>query len=119
MEKIERRSTGVTIVILDACRDNPFASSRGMAQKGWAATRGPIGTLVAYATAPGEVAGDGSGDNGLYTKHLIRLMRKPGLRIEDIFKQVRIAVESESSGKQVPWENSSLTGEFFFLPPPM
>jgi len=117
MEKVSKNIRGMTIVILDACRNNPFVSDNGPVRKGWAETKGPLGTLIAYATAPGEVAIDGSGDNGLYTKNLVRRMKEPGLRIEDMFKKVRVAVEKESRGKQIPWENSSLVGDFFFVLP--
>ena len=117
MEKISGNIRGVTIVILDACRNNPFVSDSGPVQKGWAVTKGSVGTLIGYATAPGEVALDGSGDNGLYTTYLVRLMQESNLKIEDMFKKVRVAVESESRGQQIPWENSSLVGDFFFVPP--
>jgi hypothetical protein len=117
MEKMNRQNTGLTIVILDACRNNPFTSDRGLAQAGWAVTKGPVGSIIAYATAPGDVAMDGTGNNGLYTKHLLRLMKEPSLKIEDMFKKVRIAVENESDGTQIPWENSSLKGDFYFVVP--
>jgi hypothetical protein len=74
----------------------------------------PAGTLVAYATAPGAVAFDGSGRNGLYTRHLAQAIRQPGLRVEEVFKRVRTAVRRESNNQQTPWENTALEGEFFF-----
>jgi hypothetical protein len=77
----------------------------------------PSGTIIAYATEPGSVAADGSGKNGLYTGELLKAMRAPGLRIEDVFKQVRIAVRAKSQGKQTPWESSSLEGDFYFTQP--
>lgn len=104
----------VNIVILDACRNNPFARSFRNSTVGLAPMQAPAGTLLAYATAPGEVASDGTGENGLYTQHLLQNMRIPGLKIEDVFKNVRASVRQESGGKQTPWENTSLEGEFYF-----
>jgi formylglycine-generating enzyme required for sulfatase activity len=107
----------MNIVIIDACRDNPFARSfRSMAQ-GLASIDAPSGTLIAYATAPGSVANDGAGENGVYTGELIKAMVQPGLKIEDVFKQVRSAVREATEGRQVPWESSSLEGDFYFLRP--
>jgi Caspase domain len=101
-------------VILDACRNNPFARSFRNSTVGLAPMQAPAGTLLAYATAPGEVASDGAGENGLYTQHLLQNMRIPGLKIEDVFKNVRASVRQESAGRQTPWENTSLEGEFYF-----
>ncbi len=106
----------LNIVILDACRDNPFARSFRSAAQGLASMNAPTGTLIAYATAPGSVANDGPGENGVYTGELIKSMQVPGLRIEDVFKQVRSAVRESTQGKQVPWEASSLEGDFYFNP---
>ena len=117
MTKVSKNIRGVTIVILDACPPNPFVNESGPVQKGWAVTRGSVGTLIGYATAPGEVGIDGVGDNGLYTASLVRLMQEPDLKIEDMFKKIRVAVEKESRGKQIPWEYSLLVGDFFFVPP--
>jgi hypothetical protein len=76
----------------------------------------PTGTFIAFATAPGSVAADGAGDNGVYTKYLVAEMAVPGLPIEQVFKQVRNSVMAETKGRQIPWESSSLRGEFSFLP---
>src|SRR6185503_6206007 len=77
----------------------------------------PAGTLIAYATAPGKVARDGAaGGNGLYTGELVKAIGVSGLRIEDVFKRVRQAVQQEAQGEQVPWESSSLVGNFTFVP---
>jgi TRAP-type mannitol/chloroaromatic compound transport system substrate-binding protein len=112
----------LNIVILDACRDNPFVRSfRSTAQaRGLAAIdRAPIGTLIAYATSPGMVARDGEGRNGLYTSELLKALPSPGLRLEDVFKRVRFAVRQATNGEQIPWEASSVEGEFMFaLPAP-
>jgi hypothetical protein len=107
----------LNIVILDACRNNPFARSFRSQAQGLAQIRAPAGTLIAYATAPGSVAADGKGKNGLYTEELLKSMRAPGLKIEDVFKQVRVAVRKKSQGKQTPWESSSLEGDFYFVQP--
>ena len=108
----------MNIVIIDACRDNPFARSFRSLSQGLASIDAPAGTLIAYATAPGSVANDGPGENGVYTGELIKAMVQPGLKIEDVFKQVRSAVREATGGKQVPWESSSLEGDFYFLWPP-
>jgi formylglycine-generating enzyme required for sulfatase activity len=109
----------MNIVIIDACRDNPFAQSFRSVSQGLASVDAPTGTLIAYATAPGSVANDGQGENGIYTGALIKAMVQPGLKIEDVFKQVRSAVREATSGRQVPWESSSLEGDFYFLGPPV
>src|SRR5215475_6624622 len=79
----------LNIVILDACRNNPFARSFRSAASGLAQMNAPAGTIIAYATEPGSVAADGAGRNGLYTEELLKAMRAPGLKIEDVFKRVR------------------------------
>jgi uncharacterized protein YecT (DUF1311 family) len=112
--KMEDAGNRMNLVILDACRDNPFARSFRSAASGLASLDAASGTFIAYATAPGRTADDGTGANGLYTEQLIRYMKTPGLKVEDVFKRVRIDVEKSSSGKQVPWESSSLKGDFYF-----
>jgi len=108
----------LNIVVLDACRDNPFARSFRSVSQGLASISAPSGTLIAYATSPGSVANDGAGENGVYTGELMKSMRQPGLKIEDVFKQVRSAVREATRGKQTPWESSSLEGDFYFMAPP-
>lgn len=107
----------LNIVILDACRNNPFARSFRSQTRGLAQISASAGTIIAYATEPGSVAADGKGKNGLYTEELLKTMRTPGLKIEDVFKQVRVAVRNRSQGKQTPWESSSLEGDFYFIQP--
>ncbi len=114
LAKMDIAKNSMNIVILDACRNNPFARSFRAANLGLASMNAPSGTLIAYATAPGSVASDGTGQNGLYTEQLATSMKKPGLKIEDVFKQVRSGVQSKTQGKQVPWESSSLVGDFYF-----
>ena len=77
----------------------------------------PSGTLIAYATSPGRLARDGEGANGLYTGELLLAMRQPELRLEDVFKRVRQAVRVKTSGDQIPWEASSVEGDFYFALP--
>jgi uncharacterized caspase-like protein len=114
--QMERARSRVNIVFLDACRNNPFARSFRSATQGLAMVNAPAGTFIAYATAPGDVASDGtaSAGNGLYTQQLLRYLSTPGLPIEQMHKQVRIAVSGASNGDQVPWESSSIMGDFFF-----
>ena len=111
LEKMDSARNHTNLIILDACRNNPFASKFKLANSGLAQIDAPPGTVVAFATAPGSVAADGSGRNGLYTKHLLANLGKPGARIEDAFKQVRVAVRAESNGAQTPWESTSLESE--------
>jgi len=119
LSKMEDAGNDMNIVILDACRNNPFARSFRSSSQGLARMDAPKGSIIAYATAPGELAADGTGRNGIYTKHLIENIKTPQLRLEDVFKNVRRAVVNETGNKQVPWESSSLMGQFyFFLPKP-
>lgn len=111
-----RAGNPMNIVILDACRDNPFGGDL-KSGKGLSQMDAPIGTLLAYATAPGNVAADGAGSHGLYTEYLLREIHTPEAKIEDIFKRVRLAVRRASRGQQVPWESTSLEEDFYFLPP--
>jgi uncharacterized caspase-like protein len=106
----------INIVILDACRNNPFAGKTRPAQ-GLAQMDAPVGTLLAYATAPGKVAEDGTGSkNSIYTMQLAKHLLTPGLPVESTFKRVREAVIQATNQQQVPWESSSLLGEFAFVP---
>jgi hypothetical protein len=114
MEKLDSARNPVNLVILDACRNNPFGTRLALAQAGLAQLDAPPGTLVAFATAPGSVAADGGGRNGLYTRHLLEQMRKPGAPVEETFRNVRAAVRKESAGRQVPWESTSLETHFAF-----
>jgi hypothetical protein len=104
----------LNIVILDACRDNPFARSYRSGAKGLARMDAPTGTFIAYATAPGDTAADGSGKNGVFTKYMLEYMPTPNLEVDKVLKKVRVSVMRETNRKQVPWQSSSLTGDFFF-----
>ena len=118
LEKMDTARNPLNLVILDACRNNPFATRFQLAAPGLAQIDAPAGTLIAFATAPGSVAADGSGRNGLYTHHLLREMARPGAPIEEVFKGVRAGVRRDSAGKQVPWESTSLEAGFAFREAP-
>ena len=117
LDAMEASGNELSIIILDACRDNPFAQSLRSSKRGLAKMNAATGSIIAYATAPGNTAADGIGRNGLYTKHLLININKPNLSIEEVFKNVRIGVTKESNKLQTPWEESSLMGNFQFLVP--
>jgi hypothetical protein len=107
----------VNIVIIDACRNNPFARSWRSGTRGLAPIHAAKGMIIAYSTAPGNLASDGpAGGNSPYMQHLMSQMLIPGLPVEQVFKKVRVDVQRETGGKQMPWESSSLMGEFSFNP---
>ena len=114
MEKLDSARNPVNLVVLDACRNNPFGKRFTVAAQGLAQIDAPPGTLIAFSTAPGSVAADGTGRNGLYTRHLLEQMKKPGVPAEETFRNVRAAVRKESAGRQVPWESTSLETAFSF-----
>ena len=116
LRKMETAGNGLNIIILDACRDNPFGKKARSLGKGLAQMDAPTGSLLAYATAPGATAADGTGRNGLYTSSLLKYIAIPGQRLEDLFINVRNDVRDASDGAQIPWESSSLTGAFYFIP---
>jgi hypothetical protein len=116
LEELERSGSRMNLIVLDACRNNPFERSYRGGTRGLAVMDAARGTLIAYATAPGAVASDGSGDNGLYTQEFLNALSMPGLKVEEVFKQVRIEVAEASNGEQIPWDSSSLTGDFVFNP---
>jgi hypothetical protein len=123
MTKLYDADNKMNIVILDACRDNPFdyglevitQSDDTKRREGLAAMDAPVGTFIAFATSPNNTANDGDGLNGLYTQELIKAIQIPDLSIEQVFKKVRTQVKELSDGEQIPWENSSLENEFFFV----
>jgi hypothetical protein len=104
----------VNIVVLDACRNNPFTRSFRSASRGLAQMDAATGSFLAYATAPGSVAADGDGRNGIFTKHLLASLKNPESKVEEVFKRVRVEVARETGNKQIPWDASSLTGDFYF-----
>lgn len=109
----------MNIVILDACRNNPFVVSSRSSAGGLARMDAPTGTLLAYSTGPGMVAEDGTGRNSPYTQALARAMKQPGQKVEDVFKRVRVSVLDRTNDRQVPWESSSLVGDFYFAGGPV
>jgi uncharacterized caspase-like protein len=114
MARMATAKNQFNIVILDACRNNPFQRSFRSVSNGLAAISAPTGTLIAYATAPGSVASDGDAANGIYTSELVKAIRQPGLSMEEAFKQARGGVIARTQGKQTPWESSSVVGNFVF-----
>lgn len=113
IDAFKKSTTRMNIIVLDACRDNPF--SEKTSGKGLAQLDAPPGTYLAFATSPGNVAEDGdiSSGNGLFTHFLLKELQKPA-RIEDVFKRVRLQVRQKSQGRQIPWDSSSLEDDFAF-----
>jgi uncharacterized caspase-like protein len=116
LEKMNTAGKGVNILIVDACRDDPFGRSFRSTSRGLAQMDAPRGTIIAYSTSPGKVASDGDPRerNSPYTKHLVKAMQSPNKPIEQVFKEVRRAVQEETKNQQTPWENTSLSGDFYF-----
>jgi uncharacterized caspase-like protein/TRAP-type C4-dicarboxylate transport system substrate-binding protein len=117
LRTMEEAQVQVSIVILDACRNNPFARSFRSGTRGLAQMTAATGSLIAFATAPGSVAADGSGRNGTYTKHLLASLRADDTDVLKVFQRVRANVVKETGGRQTPWESTSLIGDFYFRPP--
>lgn len=128
----EMQASNMSIVVLDACRTNPFSnyyvsdaglltrSSRGIGIRpisGLAPTKRAMGTLIAYSTDIGNVALDGDRGNSVFTENLVKYMKVPGLPLENVFKKVRVAVARATNKRQVPWDSSSITGDFYFVKP--
>ena len=116
IETMARSDTATNIIILDACRDNPFerAWHRSAAVRGLAPVYAPKGTIIAYATSPGQFASDGTGRNGAYTAALLKHINTPDCSLESMFKRVRNTLSAATNGKQISWEHTSLAGEYFF-----
>ncbi len=118
MNTLSAAPSKMRIVLLDACRNNPFPGVNKTAGRGLAivdAKVGAPGTFVSYSTSPGAEAEDGSGANSPYTAALLTVGREPGLSIEDAFKRVRLAVHKATDSRQTPWDSSSLTDDFRFF----
>lgn len=115
---MERAESRVNIAILDACRDNPFATGSRSLTRGLAPVLAPTGSFIGFATAPGQVAYDGAGSNSPYSGALAEAMLHPGITIEEVFRRTRRKVLAATGGKQTPWESTSLTGPFFFKQKP-
>jgi hypothetical protein len=116
LEKMTTAGKGVNILIVDACRNDPFSRSFRSTSKGLAAMDAPKGTIIAYSTSPGKVASDGDpkARNSPYTKHLLTAIQVPNRPIEMVFKEVRRNVQNDTKNDQTPWENTSLSGDFYF-----
>jgi len=115
---MEESKSQVNIVILDACRDNPFERSwgRGISQRGLTTMSAPSGSLIAYSTSPGKTASDGDGSNGLYTHSLLEHIGSKQVTVMTMFQKVRNDVMVKSNKEQIPWEATSLTADYFFNP---
>lgn len=132
IEQVKQNNIDLSIMVLDACRNNPYTSTelssdgralpqsfRGLKRnQGLAQVFAPANTLIAFSTSPGNVAYDGTGRNGTYTKYLLEAMATPRVSIDRIFNQIRANVINETEGKQVPWEHSSLYKYDFYLVQP-
>lgn len=116
IETMDSCSNATNLIILDACRNNPFtrAWSRGPEQSGLASVYTPRGTLIAFATSPGEVAKDGSGRNGTYTESILKHISTQDVPVAELFKRVRNTLYTATTGSQTSWEHTSLSGDFFF-----
>ena len=114
VEEMSFASNRMNIIILDACRNNPFERRFRSVQRGLARIEAGKNMIVAYSTAPGAVAADGAGRNGLYTVELLDALEVPGLKIEEVFKRVRVRVAEKTGDNQIPWESSALTDDFVF-----
>ena len=114
MGTLENIPSRMRIVVLDACRNNPFPNVND-AGRGLAIVDAPNGSIVGYSTAPGMEAQDGSNGHSPYTNAFLRLAREPNLPIEQLFKRIRLEVNNSTDGRQTPWESSSLTSDFYFF----
>jgi len=116
LDVLDKSPVATKIVVLDACRNNPWerAWHRDASVRGLASVYAPKGTIIGFATSPGELASDGSGRNGAYTSALLQHIDTPDCSIEDMFKRVRNTVAAETKGKQTSWEHTSLSGQFYF-----
>jgi carboxyl-terminal processing protease len=114
LQQMEFAGSRVNIVVLDACRNNPLQRGLRSITRGLAPMDSVQGTFIAYSTAPGSVAADGTGSNSPYTKALAKTIVQPGVGIEEAFRDVRGQVMAATGGKQIPWDSSSLTAPFVF-----
>lgn len=116
MRELAKAKGKTFVVVLDACRDNPFGGTFRTPQKGLSQFDAPAGSLLAFSTAPGSVAADGIGGGGLYTRNLVRELAVKNARIEDALKRTRLAVRIASRGAQIPWESTSLESDVYLFP---
>jgi hypothetical protein len=115
IDVIKKSQLYVKLFILDACRNNPYERNfRSTYIRGLASMYAPLGTLIAFATSPGETASDGTGNNGAFTESLLKHIGEQDLKVEDVFKRTRSTLYAITNGKQLSWEHTSLMGDFFF-----
>ena len=114
VRSMENSGAATSIVILDSCRDNPFKGATRSLSRGLSVVNAARGSLVIYATAPGEVAQDGTGDNGLFTSVLLKYLEEPGLEVNRMLTRIRMEVSDLTGGKQVPYASVSLMSDFYF-----
>ena len=117
LAKMESAGNALNVIILDACRNNPFPSQFRSSARGLARVEAPIGSLIVYSTSPGSVADDGDGRNGIFTGHLLDQLRTPGLSLSETVRRTRAAVVKSTNRAQVPWESSSLLTDIEFTSP--
>ncbi len=108
LAKMESAGNPVNIVVLDACRNNPLVGSSRSGARGLTRMDAPTGSLVLYATAPGKTADDGDSGNGVFTRYLVKHLKRPGLTLHDVVLNTRVDVMAATGNRQVPWESSSL-----------
>lgn len=114
LSKMDAAGNELNIVMLDACRNNPFARSWRSGSRGLARIDAPTGSIVVYATAPGSIAADGEGRNGIFTKNLLRAIQQPNVPLLQAIRMTRIGVMGDTNNEQVPWVSEATTKEFFF-----
>src|SRR5262249_4144641 len=114
MATLDSIPSQIRIVVLDACRNNPFPTIND-AGRGLAIVDAPDDSIVSYSTAPGAEAQDGAGGHSPYTQAFLEIAREPNVPIEQLFKRVRVEVNHTTDGQQTPWESSSLTSDFTFF----
>lgn len=112
--RMEAAGNALNLVILDACRNNPYKSRFRTGSRGLGRMEAPTGSLIAYSAGPGSVAVDGEGRNSPYALALVDAIEVSGLKVEEVFKRVRNSVLKETGEIQTPWEESSLRGDFYF-----
>ena len=118
LRQMQDAGNQLNILILDACRDNPLQAEERSGLRGLARMTAPSGAVISYSAGPNQRARDGTGDNSPYVQALVRAIKSPGLRLVDLFRQVRSDVERVTGGEQTPWEETALkTGVFYFSPP--
>lgn len=113
LDLMEEAHNDLNVIVLDACRDNPFSRSVRGLSGGLSEMNAPAGSIIGYATSPGKTAADGSGRNGVYTKHLLANLATPGIPINEVFMRTRIGVSQETREKQIPWDSSTLTRYYY------